>query len=192
MKKHPIDQILDRIDVHVLIGTAVALAAIVVLGGALYGVKPSMAAYADLKSQHEAVRAGPMAEDLALSRSVVELENTITKLRDEFYGGGASVPRRQLEAFIVNALDRSATEHEVDLLGITPAPAAAIWMFDELPYQVKVQGEYFAIHRWLFDLEDALRPMVIKQFKMAPNRDGEKVVVDLRIVAYRPSEGAQS
>ena len=65
-----------------------------------------------------------------------------------------------------------------------------MWMFEELPYTVEVEGSYFSIHRWLYDVEEELRPMVVKQFQLSPGRGGEGVVLDLKLVAYRTAEEA--
>ncbi len=193
-----VDEVSSRMDSRIIVGIFFALVLLGALLGLSYGVRPALTTYQNLKATHQSVKKGNLPEDEARATAIAALESEVGSLREEFWGGGISVPRRQLEAFVVNALDRTATQHDVSLLGITPDSSSSIWMFDELPYQVKVSGDYFSIHRWLVDLEDALRPMVIKQFKILPARQRtaamsqEDVVVDLRIVAYRVSEEATS
>jgi len=58
-------------------------------------------------------------------------------------------------------------------------------MFGELPYDVRVQGNYFPLFDWLQDVEDELRPMLVKEFRMDRSGPSSLVSLELRLVAYR-------
>ncbi len=185
MNRDPVDEFLRQIDGRTLAGASVASLLLLSLAGLLYCVKPALAEYRKLRASHERAELATVEQASTTSRLIADRRDEVERLRESFYGDAVGVPRRQLESFIVQALDRTATRHAVELLGITPEPSAAIWMFEELPYQVKVKGDYFALHRWLYDVEAELRPMVVKQFELARTRDTDGVTLDLRIVAYR-------
>ena len=62
-------------------------------------------------------------------------------------------------------------------------------MFDELLYNVDVEGGFFALYDWLQEVEGALRPMAVKIFEMTGTNESERVKLNLRLVPYRPQGG---
>lgn len=161
---------------------------LLVLGGFFglqFGIKPAFAHYSEMQEKHEIAKASLVEENASGAASITVLETEIERLNRELYGDSAGVPREQIESFVVNTLDRISSLHGVDLLGITPDEANTVLMFEELPYAVEVSGSYFAVHRWLYQVEEELRPMVVKQFELLPRRDEEAVTLSVRIVAYR-------
>jgi Tfp pilus assembly protein PilO len=186
-----VDDMLRDVDPRTLMLAAVALLLIGILAGALYGIKPAWLELSQLRGQHErALESYSMGGAEGSAAAISVLESEVETLQEELYGGAAGVPRSEIESFVVDSLDRISGRHGVELLGITPDEPTSMWMFEELPYTVEVEGSYFSIHRWLYDVEEELRPMVVKQFQLSPGRSGEGVVLDLRLVAYRASEEA--
>ncbi len=186
MKNDRLDEVLRDVEPRTLAGAAIAICAIGLLAAFLYGIRPAWSEYSSLASRHaRALEAARESAEAGSVEAIASLESEVETLRNDLYGGAASVPRSQIESFVVDSLDRLSGRHGVELRAITPDEPNAIWMFEELPYSVEVEGSYFAIHRWLYDVEEELRPMVVKQFQLAPTRDGETVVLDLRVVAYR-------
>jgi len=190
MTNEALDRILRDVEPRTLALAGGAMLVIGVLATLLYVIKPAWQEYSKLKTQHEQTRAslGQLGADAP--SSIAKLEGQVEALRDSLYGDAAGVPRRQIESFVVDSLDRISSRHGVSLLGITPDEPTSVWMFEELPYTVQAEGSYFSIHRWLYDVEEELRPMVVKQFQLTPSRSSEAVVLDLRVVAYRAPEGA--
>ena len=190
MTNELLDRVVREVDPVKLAGAAVALLAIGVLAAVLYAIKPAWQEYRLLKTRHAQTQQvlGPGGADVAESIEILEAE--VSKLRDALYGGAAGVPRTEIESFVVDSLDRLSGRHGVSLRGITPDVPTSAWMFEELPYEVQVEGSYFAIHRWLYDVEEELRPMVVKQFQLTPRRNEEGVLLDLRVVAYRTPQEA--
>lgn len=161
---------------------------ILVLGGVAglqFGIKPALAYYVESSDKHAAAKQTLAAESRIELESVTALESEVARLNTELYGDSAGVPRAEIESFVVNTLARISSLHGIDLLGITPDGANKVLMFEELPYSVEVAGSYFALHRWLYQVEEELRPMVVKQFEIVPSRSDETVTLSLRIVAYR-------
>ena len=96
-----------------------------------------------------------------------------------------------MESYIVDRLDSISAVHDVELVGVTPGAAEEVLMFDEVPYDVEVEGDYFALFRWLREVERELRPMVVKEFNIRPLSKSEAVTMKLRLAAYR-QRGAAS
>ena len=192
MNRDAVDRLIREIDPRTLVLGALALFVIALLAGGLYVVKPAWKEYDDSKRRHERAHDGfgPTGEGAA--ESIALLEGQVVELRDALYGGSGAVPINELEAFVVNTLDRISGHHGITLLGITPDEPTSVWMFEEMPFEVRVEGSFFAIHRWLYEVEDALRPMVVKQFELTPRRREEGVVLDMRIVAYRAPQEADA
>ncbi len=189
MKPDVIDELLRRAEPRILVFAGVGLLVLCVLAGVLYGIKPAWAEYADLKEKRERANASLLDGSGDGANAIGALEREVAALGDQLYGGTGGVPRSQIESFVVDSLDRISSRQGVELLGITPDLPTSIWMFEELPYSVQVRGSFFAIHRWLYEVEEELRPMVVKQFELSPSRDAQGVMLDLRVVAYRAAGG---
>ena len=188
MKPDPIDDFLRDTEPRFLLLAGIASALILLLAGLLFVVRPAWAEYSELRASFGQASETSLSTSAETDASIAALKVRVESLRTKLYGGAAGIPRRQIESFVVDLLDRLASHHDVDLLGITPDLPVTAWMFEELPYEVRVKGSYFSIHRWLYDVEKELRPMVIKQFQLSPTRADGAVVLDLRVVAYRAAE----
>lgn len=191
MNEDPIDRLLRETSLEKLVLAALALLSILVAAGYLYGVKPSWQALADIQGQRVQAESGTEGEQ-GLSPRIQELEAQVQALREAFQGDAEAIPRSQIESHIVGALDRLSGKHAVSLRSVQPDEASELWMFEELPYTVEVQGSYRALHRWMYEVERELRPMVIKQFSIQPDREDEQVSMRMRIVAYRAGEEVAS
>ena len=192
MKRDPIDELIRTVEPRTFALAGVALFLLFVLAGSLYVIKPAWIEYSQLKQTRELERETFLLDSGEAASSIASIQEHVDLLRTQLYGGAAGVPRRQIESFVVDSLDQISSRHGVQLLGITPDQPATAWMFEELPYEVKVQGSYFAIHRWLRDVEEELRPMVVKQFQLSPTRNDSDVILELRVVAYRANEQART
>jgi Tfp pilus assembly protein PilO len=93
-----------------------------------------------------------------------------------------------MESFVIDALDRVSVRHDVKLESVTPGTVTQVVMFTELPYQVQVTGNYFSLFEWFRDVENELRPMVVKNFEMEKGRGSERIEMSLQIVAYRAED----
>ncbi|MFK7896609.1 MAG: type 4a pilus biogenesis protein PilO [Myxococcota bacterium] len=170
------------------IGVSVVFA-VLAMAFVYLGLRPTWQQYNQLHQSHERAQAVHLPDALNGTTEIETLSRRSLELRDALYGDAAEIPRSELESFVVRALDEISRRHGVKLRAITPAPPSPAWLFEELPYSVQVEGPYFAVHEWLYDVERDLRPMVVKQFEISPTRESQDVVMELRVVAYRASEG---
>ena len=51
-----------------------------------------------------------------------------------------------------------------------------------------VTGNYFSLFEWFRDVENELRPMVVKSFEMEKGKGSERIAMSLQIVAYRAED----
>lgn len=180
----------DPLRPEAVVGAAASGVALVLLAGLLYVVKPSLATWRRLGEERaQAVQEVDAAAARAAGAELQALAVEVEELRDQLYGGASEVPAEQLEAWVIDALDRISARHRIDLTSVKPGRPSPVLTFDELPYDVELAGRYFHLFDWLQDVERELRPMVVKEFAMERGQGSDPVVMRLRLVAYR-SQGA--
>ena len=116
------------------------------------------------------------------------LESTraeVSRLENELYGDGPAVPVSQMASHVIGLLDGLAGQHSVTLAGVRPGPTAQVLGFVEVPFDVAVRGRYADLIAWLQAGEQALRPLVVKQFRIQPTERGGALEMTLRVVSYR-------
>ncbi len=166
--------------------------ALTLVGGYVNLVHPSVTEYRQLESERESELSQLEQRGVETTpERVADLEAQIGELRDELFGGSSSVPPEKIESFIIDRLDRLSARHRVELLGVVPETPGHVLMFQELPYEVQVSGDYRSLYEWLVDAERELRPLVVKTFEMRPAARTTGVDLQLRLVAYR-AEGNES
>ena len=170
----------------------VALAALGLLAAWLYLLKPAVEEYrtvADESSEQGLLAAVESAPQTAAA--IARLERETADLRDRLYGGASGVPLREMQAWVIHRLDQLSLEHGVELESVSPGEVGHVLMFDELPYDVRVRGGYFALFAWLNQVEQELRPMSVQSFEIRPEPADAAVEMEFRLVSYRPTGGAQ-
>lgn len=191
MNEDWLDRLLRETSLRTLFVAGAALLVVLGLAGLLYGVKPSWQALDAIRGQRDLTAAGTPAGG-ELSTSIEALRQQVQARRDDFEGESTTIPRVEIESYIVGSLDRLSAAHDVELRSVQPDEASRLWMFEELPYTVEVRGAYRSLHRWMHQVERELRPMVIKQFTIVPEAGDDDVTVRIRIVAYRPGQETTS
>lgn len=185
MRERFSDLLDEQVSPGLRVGIVIAIPVIGLLAVVLYGVKPAFAEYRKVNDDFLQAASGQEALPLEGQRQIDALETELRALRESLFGGSSAVPRRQIESFVIDSLDRLAGSHRVQLLGVEPEQPAQLLMFEELPFSIRVSGGYADLYGWLTEAENALRPMVVKQFSMVPARDRSSVTMELRLVAYR-------
>lgn len=120
-----------------------------------------------------------MRESLALLEqtpsSGKSLENELDGLRAEvaqlerrLHGDMAHLPPKQLQNYVVDALQTLSWQHQVVLSSVVPRQGATIDRYQELVFEVELMGSYFDFYAWLQQLSDALGFVVISRFDIQP------------------------
>lgn len=185
-----LDRLLREARPQTLLMGMAAIAALTLLAGHLYVVKPSLARIEALetggtRATVESLRSEAEEADRSIGATQLQLE----QLRRRLFGGPSDLPPEKVESYIVDRLDRISARHAVELVSVKPGDAKRVLMFDELLYEVEVKGEFFALVAWLWELEDELRPLVVNGFDMRPTARGAWVGMKLRLASYRPAGG---
>ena len=172
-----------------VLGGMVAVLVLTLLAGYLYLLGPSITRYRELvRASSENALENALESARAGAIAITATQDEIASIRKELYGGASELAPEKLESFVIDRLDRISVQRDVSLMSVTPDDPASVLMFDEFPYEVDVAGDYFALYAWLQDVEEELRPMIVKQFALDPEGKGGRVKMKLRLVSYRPRE----
>jgi hypothetical protein len=193
MSREAIDALLARVESRFAATAGASLLSIALFALGLYGVWPLWQESGRLSEQVAAESRAELPGAGAVRRAeIARVEKAIESARGRLYGGAGGVPRREIESFVIDTLDELSTHHGVKLIGITPDEISEVVGFEEIPFRIDAEGPYFALHLWLLQLEERLRPMVVKKFELSPARGGAGVILDLRVVAYRAASQGDS
>ena len=190
MNRELLAQLNQQLRPEAWLGLMVALVVFTALAMHLYVIKPALAEYGQLAtavSGSEIERAADRASDNAAMIAVLERE--VAELQNRLYGGSSRLAPEKMESFVIDQLDRISVLHDIQLVSVTPGDVEQVLMFDELLYNVAVEGGFFELYDWLQEVEGALRPMAVKIFEMAGSNDSERVKLNLRLVSYRAQGG---
>ena len=127
--------------------------------------------------------------DAALVGSMLnERQAAIDERARRLHGDMANLPAREIEAFVIDRLQRIAWQHEVTLEGVTPADGESVDSFRELLFRLQLTGRYADLYAWLQELRSELGFVVIKEYSM--QRRGDEIDdpllgVEVTIASYR-------
>ncbi|MEE9398288.1 MAG: type 4a pilus biogenesis protein PilO [Methylococcales bacterium] len=97
----------------------------------------------------------------------------------------SKLPTNLLVAKVIGKLDFLAKQHSIQLISVEPRKTDRILLFDEMPFQIRIQGSYFELFRWLRGVEETLKPMVIKRFEINRGKAEDLRQMSLTLVSYR-------
>ena len=117
------------------------------------------------------------------------LNREIDSLEQRLHGDGASRPAREMESFVIGRLQTISWGHEMELIGIEPNEGAFVNGYEELLFDVRLEGDYFDFYRWLDDVSTQLGFVVVKHFDIGRSTTADGIVPKLNIrltmAAYR-------
>ncbi len=120
-----------------------------------------------------------------LHKQIKMLQNTVNDLDKQLNGAAPKLADNQMVAFVIGQLDNIAAQHDVELLSVEPGQASKIFNFRELLFNVELEGNYFSLFQWLYQLEKELGPIVIKHFDIQVNPATKQRKMSLVIASYR-------
>lgn len=123
-----------------------------------------------------------------LDTQLAQLNGDIDVLRRRLHGDMASLPEKEIEAYVVGKLQRMSWQNNVQLVGIEPSAGATIESFHEILFRVSLAGDYFDMYQWLREVSSELGFVLIKQYEMKPidNLAQEpRLSVTLTMATYR-------
>ena len=165
-------------------GLCVAVLLLTASAGYLYLLKQPITDYRRLSAKLEQL-GRDTAAPVSLSGKIATHRQAINALQQQLHGDGPRLPPNQLIAHVIGQLDVIAADNQVQLISVQPEPGTEVMMFEETPFQVVVTGGYFSLFHWLQAVEQALGPMVVKEFVIDPLAEADIRRMQLTLVSYR-------
>ena len=126
-----------------------------------------------------------------LDRHLSEQHARLEDLRYRLYGDMASLPVRQVEAYIIGRLQRVSWNNNVELVSVEPATGERVQIFQEILFNVQLVGYYDDLYKWLWEARNDLGYVVVKEYSMTrhDNVDDQPLLfADLSLASYRAVE----
>ncbi len=154
---------------------------------ALYVIKPQVTDLNSLlksnESLGEAIAYGPELEAQIESRYL-----SMAELESKLFGTAGAVSTAKIESHIVGELQKISWVNGVTLESVKPLPSKHIMVFDEIPFEVSLRGDYFSLFSWLQAVNRQLGFIVVDHFEVsAGNRTATdpNLNMTLRMANYR-------
>ncbi len=123
-----------------------------------------------------------------LDNQLAQSRRDIDVLQRRLHGDMASLPEKEIEAYVIGKLQRISWHNNVQLVGIEPSAGATIESFHEILFRVRLAGDYFDMYQWLQDVNSELGFVLIKQYEMKPMEKfsrNPRLSVQLTMATYR-------
>ena len=121
----------------------------------------------------------------SLDEEITEEKKQIAFYQDELNQTDSKIPTNLLVAKVIAELDFLAKQHAIQLISVEPGNTGRLLLFDEMPFQIRIQGSYFELFRWLRSVEETLKPMVVKKFEITHGNTEDLRQMSLTLVSYR-------
>jgi Tfp pilus assembly protein PilO len=181
------DKLVENLEPRVILMLMGAAVLLTVTALFAYGIWPKVKDYRSLDHSRtvlEEVVESTNALDVEISRIHEDLDS----LERQLHGDTANLPDNQLEAFIIGRLQNISWRNNIQLLGVKPGRGNKVHIFDEVPFEVEISGDYFDLFNWLQNLGEDLGFVVVKHFTIRPLDQKEtspRLAAKLTIVSYR-------
>ncbi len=90
---------------------------------------------------------------------------------------------------VLLTLDKISENNNVTLSGVDPLGSKRVNLFDELEFNIRLNGSYKDIFSWLSEAEETMQPMSVERIHIVPSSKSGEVSVQLKTISYLlPSE----
>ncbi len=137
--------------------------------------------YVELQSQPSDLASVETAS-LKLRKEISDLNGQLTEIGREVLKGTKPLS-------VISDLGTFAKQHDVQMVGIKPAPAIKGTLYTEVPFNVELSGGYEQLFKWVYSLEHSSSPLFIKEFSMMPGSDVENRKMQLTVGLIQPIQG---
>ena len=179
---------LENADTRVV---ALGLVAIVVLLLAvqfMYLLLPQYKDWTKLQSSYDVLQQATSSQ-LNLENQLAQTNEQLKDLSFELHGDMGDLPENQMESYIVGRLQRISWESDVELRSVIPGNGERLQQFQEILFDVQVQGQYFDFFEWLQAVNQQLGYIVVRRFDIVrignPADKRPTLQINLTLVAYR-------
>ncbi len=130
-----------------------------------YAIAPKWKAYRAAR-QSCLILENVTSEGDELQEQLVRRSEAVAELRRSWHGDMANLPLQQMEGFVIGRLQNISWRHEIELVSVQPDEGTPVETFRELLFEVELAGDYFGLHRWLWDIRDELGFIVVKELEI--------------------------
>ena len=152
-----------------------------------YAVLPTIKTYRGIAKEEVTLNKVVDNGDL-LDTQLAQLHGDIDLMQRRLQGDMASLPEKEIEAYVVGKLQRMSWQNNVQLVGVEPSDGATIESFHEILFHVSLVGDYFDMYEWLGDVSNELGFVLIKQYEMKEMNNlssQPRLAVTLTMATYR-------
>ena len=178
---------LDRFDLRQLYLVAGSVVLLGLTAAAMFAGKPLYARYDRVDTELDGLRS--LAHTPA-NLGIEPLEEEVRQLELELQGDLQNLPIKQLESHIISALQGASWQYDVNLVTIEPRTEDLELPYQELTFQLQLEGGYFGLDRWMQAVSDQLGYVVFKEYALKVKEPGLEPVLSARVLlsAYRMGE----
>jgi Tfp pilus assembly protein PilO len=152
-----------------------------------YLVLPKIKIYLAV-AKTESILNNVVDNDAQLNDQIQGLSRDIDLLQRQLHGDMASLPVKEIEAYVVGKLQQISWQNDIQLVGIEPSAGAMIETFHEILFRVTLAGDHLNTYRWLREVSSELGFVLVKNFAMQPMEDraqNPQLSVQLTMATYR-------
>ena len=182
-----LDQLTKHISPGLIPVLMVVILALTLTASYFYQFKHSWKNYSEWKLTLEKLQ-DEQESVIPLDTDIRRVQEEIEELDQELNGDGPKLPVNQMVAYVIGKLDEIAEQHNVQLGGVRPGNSKDVLMFSETPYHIDIKGSYVNLFEWLYDVENKLGPLVIKEYQIESMNEEDMRRMQLTMVSYRLQE----
>jgi Tfp pilus assembly protein PilO len=180
-------QVLGMLNPRLVIGLMLLFVAFLTIEGWLLLLSKPYAEYKQIISTRElllsSLRQSP-DQSSELDKLANELRQLSEKLSGEFRLPASD---DKMSASLMEALDHSASMHDVMLVSVKPKERKQVSVFEEVSFDVSAKGSYLHLCEWMLDFAKTLgNNATVTEFDMKSVDEGRQVTLSLNISLYRP------
>ena len=144
--------------------------------------------YGQLQIRYETMQNRP--SDLAsVEKATQKLRKEIDDLNAQLTEIGREVLKGTKPLSVISDLGAYAKQHNVQMVGIKPAPLIKGKLYTEVPFNVELLGDYAQLFKWVYSLEHSKSPLFIKEFSMLSGSGTENRKMQLTVGLIQPNHG---
>lgn len=182
-----LDSSLKQIDSRSLALATAGGALLILAALVLYLLMPEVKRYLAAKDTLTLLESSP-GQGQEIGIQISQIRQEIDALEKEIHGDTAQLPAKQLESHIIESLQNISWHNQMQLTSLVPRKGNRIDMFQELIFDIELNGLYMDFFSWVSELHKQLGFVVISQFNIRPvnaQDENTRVQIKLTMIAYK-------
>ena len=180
-------QALGKLNPRLVYGLMLLVIGLLAFEGWILLLRKPYAEYQQILSTRESLSSSLRQSPDQLSE-LDKLANELKRLSEKL-SGELRLPASddKMAASLMEALDRSASMHDVLLASVKPKERKQVSVFEEVSFEVSAKGSYLHLCAWMLDFAKTLgNNATVTEFDMKSADEGKQVALSLNIALYRP------